>query len=102
MTMPKKELDRVFWCLFGFIMFLSLVQLQWFVNSVSTFGATCVPLSLYVIPGYYYSLYYKGYSTKKYWSGLLFAIFGVGIMITYTALEFFSFAYVENAPMRKV
>ena len=76
--------------------------MQWFVNSVSTFGATCVPLSLYVIPGYYYSMYYKGYNAKKYWSGLIFAIFGICIMITYTALEVFSFAYIADEPIMKV
>ena len=63
---------------------------------MSTFGATCVPLSLYVIPGYYYGQYYKGYENKKYWAGMIFAIFGIGIMVTYTALEFFSFAYVNE------
>ena len=96
MTMPKKTLNRVFYSVFGFILVISLAQLQWFVNSVSIFGATCVPLSLYVIPGYYYSQFYKGYNTKKYWSGLVFAIFGMGIMVTYTALEFFSYAYMTT------
>jgi amino acid permease len=70
--------------------------MQWFVNSVSIFGATCVPLSLYVIPGYYYAKFYKGYNAKKYWSGLVFAIFGMGVMVTYTALEFFSYAYMSS------
>jgi hypothetical protein len=57
---------------------------------VTAFGATCVPLSLYVIPGYYYSQFHKGYNIKKYWFGMGFAAFGVAIMITYTALVFFS------------
>ena len=99
MTMPKTVLDKVFWGLYTFIVVAALLQMQWFVNSVSVFGATCVPLSLYVIPGYYYSQYYKGYDNRKYWSGLVFSIFGIGIMITYTALEVYSSAYLYENDM---
>jgi hypothetical protein len=90
MTLPTKILTIIFFSLFGLTTLLALLQIEWFVNSVSVFGATCVPLSLYVIPGYYYSEFHRGYNKKKYIVGRAFAVFGILIMIAYTALVFFS------------
>ncbi len=90
MTLPKKTLDIIFYGLYIMIVIIALLQMEWFVNSVSVFGATCVPLSLYVIPGYYYGEFHRGYNRKKYIVGRIFAVFGVLIMIVYTALVFFS------------
>ncbi len=90
MTMDSKTLSIIFFSLFSVIVILALAEMEWFINSVSAFGATCVPLSLYVIPGYYYSEFHKGYNRSKYLSGRIFAIFGVFIIVAYTALVFYS------------
>lgn len=92
MTMPQQTLNKVYIVLYLTMVILAVLEIQWLVNSVDIFGATCVPLSLYTIPGYYYSQFNKGYNKKKYLSGLIFAILGVGIMVTYTAMVFFSYA----------
>jgi hypothetical protein len=55
-----------------------------------------VPLSLYVIPGYYYSKFFQGYNNKKYYFGQAFAWFGMGIMVTYTALLLYSSAFTKQ------
>ncbi len=65
MTMPKKTLMTIFIVLYSIMSLIAIFQVQWFLNSVSIFGATCVPLSLYVIPGYYYSRFHKGYNKRK-------------------------------------
>ena len=92
MTMPKKQLLTIFLVLYTCMSLIAVFQIQWFLNSVSIFGATCVPLSLYVIPGYYFSKFHKGYNRKKQIFGLGFSLFGVGVMITYSALLFYSSA----------
>lgn len=97
MTLDRSILSIIFFSLFGVVTLLALLEMEWFVNTVSVFGATCVPLSLYVIPGYYYSEFHKGYNKSKYLSGRIFAIFGVIIMIVYTALVFYSDLNFEAA-----
>lgn len=97
MTLDRSILSIIFFSLFGVVTLLALLELEWFVNTVSVFGATCVPLSLYVIPGYYYSEFHKGYSKSKYLSGRIFAIFGVLIIVVYTALVFYSKANFDAA-----
>jgi hypothetical protein len=97
MTMERSTLSKIFYSLFGMVVILALAELEWFINSVSVFGATCVPLSLYVIPGYYYAQYHKGYNRSKYLSGRIFAIFGVFIMIAYTSLVVYSDSNFEEA-----
>lgn len=92
MTLPKKQLTIIFIVLYTVMSLIAIFQVQWFLNSVSIFGATCVPLSLYVIPGYYYSRFHKGYNNRKYGFGLAFALFGVAVMITYSALLLYSSA----------
>lgn len=89
MTMPKNQLNKIFFCTFAVIILLAASHFQWYVNTVSLFGATCVPLSLYVIPGYYYGKFHKGYNFKKYALGIGFAGFGLAIMTVYTALVIF-------------
>ena len=98
MTMPKKQLTTIFLVLYSCMTLIAVFQIQWFLNSVSIFGATCVPLSLYVIPGYYYSKFHKGYNRKKQIFGLGFSLFGVGVMITYSALLFYSTAVTPSIP----
>ena len=97
MTLDRSILSIIFFSLFGVVTLLALLEMEWFVNTVSLFGATCVPLSLYVIPGYYYSEFHKGYNKPKYVSGRIFAVFGVAIMVLYTALVFYSDANFEAA-----
>jgi hypothetical protein len=92
MTLPKKHLMIIFFSLYTVMSLIAIFQVSWFLNSVSIFGATCVPLSLYVIPGYYYSQFHKGYNQRKYICGLAFALFGVGVMVTYSALLLYSSA----------
>lgn len=89
-------MDFIFWVQFILIVSLALSQLQWFLNSVSIFGATCVPLSLYVIPGFLFAKFHKGYSQKKYVLGMLFGIVGLVIIITYTAFVIYSFANIKS------
>jgi len=97
MTLDRSILSIIFFSLFGIVTILALLEMEWFINTVSVFGATCVPLSLYVIPGYYYSEFNKGYNKSKYISGRVFAVFGVIIMIVYTALVFYSDSNFEAA-----
>jgi hypothetical protein len=95
MTMPKKQLSTIFIGVYSTVVLIAAFQLQWFLNSVSIFGATCVPLSLYVIPGYYYSKFHKGYDKRKYLFGFGFALFGFLIIMTYTALLLYSSAVTQ-------
>jgi len=92
MTLPTKQLTIIFFALYTVMSLIAIFQVQWLLNSVSIFGATCVPLSLYVIPGYYYSRFHKGYNERKYIWGLAFALFGVGVMVTYSTLLLYSSA----------
>lgn len=100
MTMERSQLNIIFTILYVVMAAVAICQMQWFINSVSVFGATCVPLSIYVIPGYYYSKFHKGYNTKKYYFGQGFAWFGMGTIVTYTALLLYS-AAVTNQPVPK-
>jgi len=97
MTLDRSILSIIFFSLFGVVTILALLEMEWFVNTVSAFGATCVPLSLYVIPGYYYSEFHKGYNKSKYLSGRIFAVFGIFIIVIYSALVFYSDSNFEAA-----
>jgi hypothetical protein len=97
MTLDRSVLSVIFFSLFGAITLLALLEMEWFINSVTVFGATCVPLSLYVIPGYYYSQFNRGYNKTKYISGRIFAIFGIICIVVYSALVFYSAANFEEA-----
>ncbi|CDW73924.1 UNKNOWN [Stylonychia lemnae] len=100
MTMPKKSMETTFWILYLVVLILALTQFQVFMNSVSFLGATCVPLSLYILPGYFYAKFHNGYSQRKFIAGVVFSILGVVIMALYSALVLYSQASIPLSKLK--
>eukprot|EP00347_Sterkiella_histriomuscorum_P017400 403349521 len=94
MTMNNRSTKVTFWVTFLTIVLIALTQFQFFMNAVSLFGATCVPLSLYILPGYFFSKFHYGYDQRKYIAGVLFAAFGLVIIFVYSALVLYSNANI--------